>query len=151
MTYKDEYEVARLHVSEDFERRISEQFEGNFKVIHHLAPPLLAREKDSRGRPKKIKFGSWIRAAFPLLAKLKVLRGTAFDIFGYHPERKMERELIDWYQEAVLTVLSSTKGSDSNAAAAIFALPQEVKGFGPVKQQAVENAKKKMKDLLASI
>ncbi len=147
MTYKDEYEVARLHSSKDFEKRISQHFEGDFKIVHHLAPPLLARGEDSRGRPKKIKFSPWIRSSFQLLAKMKSLRGTPLDVFGYHPERKIERELITWYKNAVRDAVAYGNVSKEQ----IFTLPSEIRGFGPVKMEAVEKAKKKLKELNAPL
>ncbi len=96
MSYKDEYEVARLHRDPAFLKQIQETFEGDFKIKYHLAPPLLSLQKDARGRPIKKQFGPWVGRVFSLLARYKSLRGTRFDPFGYTAERKRERALIDW-------------------------------------------------------
>ena len=101
MAYKDEYEVARLHMETGFLDKLREEFEGDFTVNYHLAPPLVPSAKDARGRPLKRRFGSWIQPAFRILARLRFLRGTAFDVFGYTRERRTERELIGWYRSLV--------------------------------------------------
>ena len=87
MAYKDEYEVARLHTSSDFLARLQERFEGDFTVSYYLAPPLLAR-RDAQGRPVKQRYGAWVQTAFRLLARLRFLRGTVFDPFGWTRERR---------------------------------------------------------------
>ena len=101
MAYKDEYEVARLHMETGFQERLRQEFEGDFTVNYHLAPPILSSGKDARGRPLKRQFGPWIEPAFRMLARLKFLRGTPLDVFGYTSERQMERGLIDWYETLV--------------------------------------------------
>src|SRR5690606_2456455 len=98
MAYKDEYEVARLYTSGACERRIRDTFEGDFRLHFHLAPPLLAK-KNPDGTLRKAEYGPWVFTAFRLLAKLRGLRGTAFDVFGRSAERKMERRLIAEYFE----------------------------------------------------
>ena len=100
MAYKDEYEVARLYTSGDFQRKLEQQYEGDYKLKFHLAPPLLAK-KDAQGRLIKQEFGAWVLTAFKLMAKLKFLRGGALDIFGYTAERRMERQLIGDYEQTV--------------------------------------------------
>jgi indolepyruvate ferredoxin oxidoreductase len=104
MAYKDEYEVARLHTDAAFVNKINALFEGDFKVRHHLAPPLLAR-KSSAGELQKSSYGPWVRSAFALLVPLKVLRGTAFDVFGYSEERRSERALIAQYRQDIASLL----------------------------------------------
>ena len=94
LAYKDEYEVARLFTDGRFEKQLRDQFEGDFKFNFNLAPPILGGAKDALGRPKKRAFGAWMMPVFRTLAKLRVLRGTPFDIFGYSPDRKLERDLI---------------------------------------------------------
>ena len=101
MAYKDEYEVARLLTSPAFAHQIDAEFEGDFKVHYHLAPPLLSRKKDSRGRPLKRAFGPWLRPAMTLLTKGKRLRGSWFNPFGYHAEARLHRDLLAWYETAL--------------------------------------------------
>lgn len=98
LAYKDEYEVARLYTSGDFEKRISAQFEGDVRLKFHMSPPIFSRPDPLTGRPKKSEFGPWMFKGFKLLAKFKALRGTPFDPFGYADERKMERRLIKDYE-----------------------------------------------------
>src|SRR5213075_3340775 len=94
LAYKDEYEVARLFTDGRFEKQLRDQFEGEFKFNFNLAPPILGGGLDALGRPKKRAFGAWMMPLFRLLAKMRFLRGTPFDIFGYSPDRKLERDLI---------------------------------------------------------
>ena len=91
MAYKDEYEVARLYSETDFRQRVAEQFEGPYELRFHLAPPLLADRDPATGHLKKRVYGKWMLTAFGLLAKLRGLRGTPFDIFGRTAERRAER------------------------------------------------------------
>jgi indolepyruvate ferredoxin oxidoreductase len=137
MSYKDEYEVARLHMQTGFIEKLKETFEGDFKVHYHLAPPFLPLGHDARGRPNKKQFGQWIQVPFRVLARLKFLRGTVFDPFGHTAERRSERALIGWYEGVVETLLSSLGKADIAALAAIAALPLEIRGYGPVKEKAI--------------
>jgi indolepyruvate ferredoxin oxidoreductase len=109
MSYKDEYEVARLHMQTGFIRKLREEFEGDFTVHYHMAPPFLPLGLDHRGRPRKIELGQWMQAPMRLLERLKFLRGGAFDPFGYSAERKMERELISWYEALIETMLEKLR------------------------------------------
>jgi len=149
MSYKDEYEVARLHRDKSFLASLTDRFEGDFKLVHHFAPPLLASGKDARGRPLKRAFGPAIRPALSLLARLKSLRGTMFDPFGYTAERKMERELIGWF-EALLT-RCEREISPTNAPmwAEVLSAPMEIRGYGPVKHEAVLKVRAQVEALLA--
>ena len=112
LAYKDEYEVARLLTDPSFEQSIHDRFEGEFKVNFHLAPPSLPGI-DASGRPKKRQFGEHMRPLFRTLAKLRFLRGTPLDLFGYHPERKLERDLIAGYEKDVATVLEHAVAADA--------------------------------------
>ena len=99
MAYKDEYEVARLYADTSFLDRVKSSFDGDrLSFEFHLAPPLLARRDPATGEPRKMSFGPWILTVFRLLAKLKFLRGTAFDLFGYTKDRRTERRLIADYE-----------------------------------------------------
>lgn len=138
MSYKDEYEVARLHVQTGFVEKLSVDFEGDFKVRYHLAPPLWPSKKDARGRPMKTEFGSWIRTPMKALAKMKSVRGTMLDPFGYTQERKMERGMIDTCTQTIDDSLSVLNQDNAEELTAIMTLFTEIKGFGPVKEAAAE-------------
>lgn len=150
MSYKDEYEVARLHSSSSFMKKIEAEFEGDFKIVHHLAPPLLSSGEDSRGRPNKRKFGPWMQIGFKILARFKMLRGTKFDPFGYTNERKMERELIQWYCREIDEILPKISSLNEMQAEEIAIVPLGIRGFGPVKDNAVKAAKMKMKERMTN-
>jgi indolepyruvate ferredoxin oxidoreductase len=137
MAYKDEYEVARLHMETGFLDELRRQFEGDFTVHYHLAPPLLPSKLDARGRPRKRSFGPWIQAPMAALAKLKVLRGTPLDVFGYTAERRTERALIDWYQGQIDRILGSLDQQRFADLVAIAKAPMDIRGYGPVKEAAI--------------
>ncbi len=151
MAYKDEYEVARLHTLPSFEESLRSRYDGDFRIVHHLAPPLLASGTDARGRPLKRAFGPWIRMPFKVLARLKRLRGTAFDPFGHTADRRLERELIAWYEAVVATAL--TKAGPGNIAklAGILALPMSIRGYGPVKEKAAHEIRAEVERRLAAL
>ena len=148
MAYKDEYEVARLYTSGDFQRRLQQQFEGDYKVHFHLAPPLLAK-KDAQGRLMKKEYGPWVFKAFGLLAKLRGLRGGTFDIFGYTAERKMERQLIVEYFATIERLLAKLDAGNVGLAAEIAAIPEHIRGYGHVKEAHLHKAKTREASLLA--
>jgi len=149
MSYKDEYEVARLYTNGEFEKQISETFDGDFKLNYHLAPPIIGFGKKPNGRPRKRAFGPWMMKSFRLLAKYKHLRGGKWDIFGYSAERKMERALIEDYKSTIEGLLSKLTESNRHFASAIARVPDDIRGFGPVKEAAFKKAEVKKKDLLA--
>ena len=136
MAYKDEYEVARLYSSGEFEKRLNETFEGDFKVKYNLAPPLLAK-RDAQGRLVKAQYGAWMTHAFRWLAKFKGLRGTALDPFGYTMERKMERELIRDYETLVMEMLPTLSPKNHRTAVELASLPERIRGFGHIKERNV--------------
>jgi indolepyruvate ferredoxin oxidoreductase len=135
LAYKDEYEVARLHSG--FMSKIREEYGSKTKIRFHLAPPLLQHDVDARGRPRKRQFGGWMIPVFRLLAKFRGLRGTPFDIFGYSGERRLERALIDEFEQLVEQILTVLSIGNRTEAAAIVALIMEIRGYGPVKEEAV--------------
>lgn len=147
MAYKDEYEVARLHTQTGLQDKLRREFEGDFTVKYHLAPPFLAAGRDSRGRPLKRQFGAWIEPTFRMLARLKILRGTPLDPFGYTSERRMERNLIAWYEALLTELLPLLHAGTVGSLAEIASLPMEIRGYGPVKQAAVEKVKAKVTSL----
>ncbi len=146
LSYKDEYEVARL--LQDSRARAEAEFEGDLKISYHLAPPFLSG-KGADGRPKKRQFGGWMDRVWPVLAKLKRLRGTPLDVFGYSAERKMERGLIRQY-EADMAEVMRDPSRNIEAAIALAELPMQIRGFGPVKQANATAAEKRREELLAA-
>ena len=148
MSYKDEYEVARLFTNGDFERQISQTFDGDFKMKFHLAPPLINFGKKPNGRPRKREFGAWMMPLFRTLAKMKSLRGGAFDIFGYSAERKQERALIAEYRAMIEEILLKLDESNRVHAQELAQIPNDIRGFGPVKEKSIIQANKKKQELL---
>jgi indolepyruvate ferredoxin oxidoreductase len=153
MAYKDEYEVARLYASDEFRRRLEQQFEGGFGRIRrglrfHLAPPLLAR-RDAQGHLRKREFGPWVFTAFRVLARLRFLRGTPLDVFGYTAERRGERALVERYFATVERLLEGLHPGNVALAAEIAAVPEHVRGFGHVKEAHLAEALRREAGLLA--
>jgi len=148
MAYKDEYEVARLHTDPAFAQRIAGLFEGDYRVVHHLAPPAFSKRND-KGELQKRAFGPWIRPALALLAHLKGLRGTAFDPFGYTAERRCERQWIVDYQQALEMVMSQLTADRLDLACDIARIAQDIRGFGHVKERYQSAARHKFDTLLA--
>jgi indolepyruvate ferredoxin oxidoreductase len=140
MAYKDEYEVARLYTDGRFAAYRAETFKGGkAKVL--LAPPLLS-PKDAEGKPRKIAFGGWmLELGFPALARLKGLRGTPLDLFGYTAERKMERQLVADYEAGVDRLVAALTPERLPLAVKIAEIPQQIRGFGHVKDASVGPAK----------
>jgi indolepyruvate ferredoxin oxidoreductase len=132
MAYKDEYEVARLHSAAEFGAQIQSQFEGDFKLRYHLAPPLLAK-RNAKGELVKREFGSWMGQVFAVLRHFKFLRGTAIDPFGRTDERKQERALIGRYRDTVRELLGGLNPQNLALAVQIASLPERIRGYGHVK------------------
>jgi indolepyruvate ferredoxin oxidoreductase len=148
MAYKDEYEVARLYTSGDFQRKLEQQFEGDYKLRFHLAPPLLAK-KDAQGHLVKQEFGPWVFTAFKWLAKFRGLRGGAFDIFGRTAERRMERQLIVDYFATIDSLLPTLDSGNVDLAAEIAGIPEHIRGYGHVKEDHLHQARAREAELLA--
>jgi indolepyruvate ferredoxin oxidoreductase len=148
MAYKDEYEVARLHTDTAFHEKIKNLFEGEVKLSYHLAPPLISK-KNSKGELQKQPYGPWMLTAFKVLAKLKGLRGTALDIFGKTEERKMERALITQYQASIEKLLPALSAKNTATALEIARIPEQIKGYGHVKERNVVAAQKRWGQLEA--
>jgi indolepyruvate ferredoxin oxidoreductase len=140
MMYKDEYEVARLHVAPDFRRELREIFGDGFSIRYHLAPPLLPI-RDRRGEPRKLVFGPWMSVVLRALARLKGLRGTPFDVFGYTAERRAERRLVDDYRASIRRLLAGLDSGRYELAVTIARLPEQIRGFGHVKRRSMEMAR----------
>jgi indolepyruvate ferredoxin oxidoreductase len=140
MAYKDEYEVARLHSDAGFAAQLQARFEGDYRLNYHLAPPLFAK-RNEKGELQKQQFGAWMGGAMGMLAKLKFLRGSAFDVFGRSEERQAERALITEYREAIGAMLPTLKLGNRDAAAAFARVPEQIRGFGHVKARHLEVAR----------
>ncbi len=151
LAYKDEYEVARLYTDPVFMEKIQSQFEGDYKLHFHLAPPLFAKRDPVTGELRKAEYGSWVFSAFKLLARMRGLRGGTFDIFGYTAERRMERRLITEY-EATIEELIVKLNSDNHAIAIkIASIPEEIRGFGHVKERHLKIAQGKQAEMLMAL
>ena len=141
MAYKDEYEVARLYTDGAFAAQVKNTFDGsNLRLKVHLSPPLLS-PTDKAGRPRKIVFGPWMLSAFGLLARLKGLRGTAFDVFGHTAERKAERKLIADYASMLDEILPKLTPDNHAIAVGLAAIPEKIRGFGHIKMRHLAAAK----------
>jgi indolepyruvate ferredoxin oxidoreductase len=132
MAYKDEYEVARLHADTGFREKVAAQFDGDFQIHYHLAPPLLAK-RNEKGELVKQKFGPSTYYLFKLLARLRGLRGTALDVFGHSEERRTERALIDEYRTTVQELIAGLALGNHTLAVEIAGLPDKIRGYGHVK------------------
>jgi indolepyruvate ferredoxin oxidoreductase len=143
--------VARLHSDPAFLAGLETEFEPGFMVKYHLAPPIMSRKADSRGRPGKIEFGPWMRKVFALLAWMKPVRGKWFDLFGKTTERRMERELIVWFQAVLETIPVPETDEELSMTKTILSSPMEMRGYGPVKDEAVKKHQKIAQGLLAEL
>ena len=139
MAIKDEYEVARLYTDGSFAAELGKQFQSYEKLEFHLAPPIMGR-RGNDGRPRKSSFGPWMMKGFRLLAVLKGLRGTAFDLFGYTAERRMERQLLAQYEGDLELVARSLAPDKAEAAVALVSVPALIRGYGHVRQASAEKA-----------
>ncbi len=148
LSYKDEYEVARLHADAAFAAQLAGQFEGDYKLKFHLAPPIFSSRDPKTGRLIKQEFGAWMLPAFKMLAKLKGLRGSKLDIFGYTKERKTERALIGEYETLVAELLKGLSPANYALAVKLATIPDDIKGYGHIKDAHLEKAKKKEAELL---
>jgi indolepyruvate ferredoxin oxidoreductase len=148
LAYKDEYEVARLYTDGEFSKSLAAQFEGEYKLEFHMAPPTFAR---GDGAPKKIVFGSWMWKALRILAKGKLLRGTVFDIFGYTMERIQERKLANDYATLIQNLLPKLTPDNLNIIISIAKIPESIRGYGHVKLASIVLAKTRENELLSRL
>jgi indolepyruvate ferredoxin oxidoreductase len=140
MAYKDEYEVARLFTSTDWESHVKQHFEGTKRIAFNLAPPILSPKNSRTGAPSKLEFGGWMKLGFKLLAKMKGLRGTAWDVFGRSEERRAERKLIEDYEATLKRLIAELTSDNLDLAVEIASVPEEIRGYGHVKAAAMEKA-----------
>jgi indolepyruvate ferredoxin oxidoreductase len=148
LAYKDEYEVARLYSDGVFRRSIENTFEDTSKMSFYLAPPIFGKRNPKTGMPQKIRFGAWIIPVFRVLSRLKRLRGTPFDLFGYHPERIAERSLIAQYQADLERLIGALDVDNLDLATKLAALPKSIRGYGHIKIAAIEKANRARAELL---
>jgi indolepyruvate ferredoxin oxidoreductase len=142
MAYKDEYEVARLFADPAFLKQVRSEVGGdNLRLTFHLAPPLLARRNRTTGEPRKMSFGPWMMGAFRELARLKFLRGTVFDPFGYTAERRTERRLVRDYEGLLDELVAALSPDNHHVAVGLAAIPEKIRGFGHVKLRHIKAAK----------
>ena len=142
LSYKDEYEVARLHDSAEFKKSIEDQFEKGFKIKFNLAPAIF-------GNKQKYQFGSWMKLFFKILKNLKFLRGTTFDIFGYTEERKTEKKLINIYEKDISYVINSFESEKFDHFVEFLNWPDQIKGYGHVKSKSIDKAIDNRKNILS--
>ncbi|NWG93108.1 MAG: indolepyruvate ferredoxin oxidoreductase family protein, partial [Parvularculaceae bacterium] len=150
MAYKDEYEVARLHVDGAFRKKIAAEFSGDYRIKFHMAPPVIDRGLDADGRPKKSEFGPWMYQVLSVLRRFKFLRGTAFDPFGRSEERRLERRLIEEYRARIADIAQRLTHENLSAAVAIASLPEDIRGYGPVKRASIKAADERLAGLMDS-
>jgi len=147
MTYKDEYEVARLYSSGQFAQRLGEAFDGDLRLRFHLAPPLFAR-RNARGELVKSEYGPWVMTAFRWLARLRRLRGTALDPFGRTEERRAERQLVTEYESTIAGISARLSADNRPLAVEIASVPEQIRGFGHVKVRHMALAREARAQLL---
>jgi indolepyruvate ferredoxin oxidoreductase len=151
MAYKDEYEVARLQTDPVFRQALAAQFEGDYKLNFHLAPPFMARTDRSSGRPRKIRFGSSLRLLFGVLRNMKGLRGTPFDPFGYTHERRQERALIKEYCSLIRGIVQRLEPHSLQQAIKLAEAAADIRGYGPVKQASIAAYRARLPALVAAL
>jgi indolepyruvate ferredoxin oxidoreductase len=145
---KDEYEVARLHTETGFLERLNQAFEGDYRLVFHLAPPLWAKADPATGEPRKRAFGPWMLQAFRVLARLRRLRGTALDPFRFTEDRKLDRRLLDEYERLVGELVASLRPGNHALAVELASIPDHVRGYGHIRKRHAEHAKRREARLL---
>lgn len=147
MAYKDEYEVARLHADPQFKQQIAAQFDGDYRLQFHLAPPILPKRRKGSELPAKRTFGSWMLPAFGVLARFRFLRETPLDIFGYTEERRRERRLRDDYLALVDEIVADLSRENKIMLLKLAQLPEQIRGYGHVKLAAMDQAERSAREL----
>lgn len=151
LAYKDEYEVARLYSDATFRKQLEAQFEGDYQLQFHLAPSWLSKPDAVNGQPRKRSFGPWMLKAFGVLARFKFLRGSALDPFGHSAERRLERELIEEYEANVAYLLAELNTGNYRTAVALAEIPEQIRGYGHVKEAALAKAREQATQLKARL
>jgi indolepyruvate ferredoxin oxidoreductase len=148
LAVKDEYEVARLYAETDFLDRIAAQFEGDYRLRFHLAPPALNHPDAATGEAKKSEYGPWMMPAFRVLAKMRRLRGGPLDVFGRTAERRQERALAADYERQIDALLAGLSPHNYAIAVEIASIPEHIRGYGHVRARHLAEAKKREAELL---
>ena len=151
LAYKDEYEVARLYSDSTFRKQLEAQFEGDYRLQFHLAPSWLSKPDAVTGEPRKRSFGPWMLKAISVLARFKFLRGSALDPFGHSAERRLERELIEEYEANVAYLLAELNADNYRTAVALAEIPEQIRGYGHVKEAALAKARQQATQLKARL
>ncbi len=151
LAVKDEYEVARLYTHGDFLRRVDQQFEGDYKLVFHLAPPLLTARDPATGEARKRRYGPWMLRAMGLLARARRLRGSWLDPFARSADRQLDRALLAEYEAAIEEILHRLSVSNRKTAVALAALPDDIRGFGHVRERYAAQARRRQASLLAAL
>jgi len=150
LAVKDEYEVARLFAETDFAVRVAQQFEGDYKLVFHLAPPVFNKADPVSGEAKKSAYGPWMMSAFRVLARLRRFRGTALDPFGKTAERRTERALPGAYETMLAEILAALAPHNHKLAVELAQIPEHIRGYGHVKERHLKAAKAKEAELLSA-
>ena len=151
LAYKDEYEVARLYSDATFRKQLEAQFEGDYQLQFHVAPSWLSKPDAVTGQPRKRSFGPWMLKAFGVLARFKFLRGSVLDPFGHSAERRLERELIEEYEANVAYLLAELNTGNYRTAVALAEIPEQIRGYGHVKEAALAKAREQATQLKARL
>jgi indolepyruvate ferredoxin oxidoreductase len=151
MACKDEYEVARLYTRPEFRKKLKETFEGNVRLGVNLAPPLISRRDAETGRPIKREFGSWVFPLLRVIAKMKILRGGSFDVFGFSAHRKQEQQLIGNYRDTIEKLLPKLSSTNVDTILEIARLPEEIRGYDQVKENSIKIVEEKQRHLMNKI
>jgi indolepyruvate ferredoxin oxidoreductase len=151
LAIKDEYEVARLYTDGTFQRELEQRFEGPWTLRYHLAPPLLAGMDARTGRPRKRAFGPWLTPLLTMLARGRRVRGTWLDPFGHSAERRLERSLIVDYERTLGTALARLSAANHALVAELAALPDRMRGFGPIKAKNIATAQRRAAEIVAAL
>lgn len=148
LAYKDEFEVARLFSEGTFRNQLESQFTGEFKLRFHMAPPLIVRKDKLTGLPRKISFGPWMEKLLAILARFRFLRDTPFNPFGFSADRKLEKQLINQYEDIVSQVVPALSAENHKLVVEIACYPESIRGYGHVKRQHVQQTQAKVDELL---
>lgn len=151
LAFKDEYEVARLYTEGSFQQKLEQQFQGDYKLRFHLAPPMFAPKDPHTGLPRKVSLGPWVMPLFKVLAKLKFLRGTAFDPFAWSKDRKLERQLVSDYEHLVERCLTEIDKDNLEIIEQLLTLPFRIRGFGHIKERNANWARAEQERLLTKL
>jgi indolepyruvate ferredoxin oxidoreductase len=149
MAIKDEYEVARHLTSAEFTDEIARNFGGNYRISYHLAPPILTRARDARGRPRKRAFGPWLAPLLRGLARAKRVRGTWADPFAYTADRRHDYAALTWFKDVLDRIETRAGELPPQMLAEILRAPMDIRGYGPVRDEALRSVQKRVADLLA--